>query len=788
MVAIGVVMDGTLDASGRTVGPAIQTRGLELIKREILALTREDFDVRFPPDRVVEARWSVEAIEPAIRQLLNDPGVDMVLTMGVFSTHVACRMRDLPKPVIAPWGVEARVQELPREGEGSGVRNLAYLTLPTNFVHDLQVFRELVNFERIHVLHDELTPQVIQEMYPRVIALGREAGFEAIPAPAGSDPEEALASLPPDTEAVYLVPLLRMTQEDLQRVIDGLRERKIPTFSIMGREDVERGILATSTPPTNLERVARRVALSVHRILLGDPPSTVPVTLEGERRLAINMETARAIGWYPDWRTALEAELINLEESDPGRPLSLSGAVEEAVAANLGLASRRRAVEAESQAIPRARSALLPQVDLSATALRIDEDRAEASLGSQPERSATGSVELRQALWSERLHTGLEIQRSLQESREEDLEALRLDTALAASSAYLELRRAETLQRIQTSNLQLTESNLRLARRRREVGVAGPAEVYRWESELAGDKAAVLRAYSARLSVQTRLNRILHRPLEEKIRPVDIALEAGGLLGPGSDLHRYVSNEASFRVFREFIVAEGLAAAPELRSLDRAIAAQERELVSARRAYWSPDIFLTGSISERLWEEGEGTEPPSLPSPFTAGIFPEADDTEWSVAMTLGIPLFTSGARPAEVRRTSESLARLRLEKEAAAERVEERLRVAVFATVETWPNIELSKEAADASKKNLALVTDMYASGSVSIIDLLDAQSAALVAEEVAANAVFDFLLDLAEIMRASSNFRFFISPVERDEWFHRLESFVARWDGEDAPRGGES
>ena len=63
---------------------------------------------------------------------------------------------------------------------------------------------------------------------------------------------------------------------------------------------------------------------------------------------------------------------------------------------------------------------------------------------------------------------------------------------------------------------------------------------------------------------------------------------------------------------------------------------------------------------------------------------------------------------------------------------------------------ITLSEDAAIAAARNLELVEDAYGRGTVSIIELLDAQNAAILAEEGAANAVYDFLLDLMEVERA--------------------------------------
>ncbi len=82
-------------------------------------------------------------------------------------------------------------------------------------------------------------------------------------------------------------------------------------------------------------------------------------------------------------------------------------------------------------------------------------------------------------------------------------------------------------------------------------------------------------------------------------------------------------------------------------------------------------------------------------------------------------------------------------------------------------------QEAAEAARKNLELVTDSYSRGVVSIIDLLDAKNAALVAEGCAANAEYDVLIDLMQLQRGTNNIDFFRSDEERTAWFDRLAAF---------------
>ena len=86
---------------------------------------------------------------------------------------------------------------------------------------------------------------------------------------------------------------------------------------------------------------------------------------------------------------------------------------------------------------------------------------------------------------------------------------------------------------------------------------------------------------------------------------------------------------------------------------------------------------------------------------------------------------------------------------------------------------IGLARKAADSARKNLQLVTDAYARGAVPIIDLLDAQNAALNAEELATNAAYDYLVDLLEVERAIGSIELLGTPETSAAFFVRLEEF---------------
>lgn len=772
VVRIGIVVDGPWERNREI---------LELFENEILALTRGEFDVRFPSEVYVEADWTQQSIRRGLDRLLNDDSVDLVLAMGVIVGDMVCRYPQLPKPVIAPFIIDAAIQGLPRRQGASGVTHLNYLSGTITIRRAVEVLREIVSFRHLAVLNTRDFLENVPGLRERVMTIMKEIDAEMTVIPVGPSVDEALSAIPEQADGVLVYPLLRLQGADVQRLAEGLIERRIPSLAAyFSRMYVEKGILAGLAEDT-LPRSSRRVALNVQRILLGEDAGTLPVDFPVREELVFNMATARAINVYPSFALETVGELIHERREDVERRLDLRGAMEEAIHANLDLAANEREVAAGAKEIPIARSNRLPQLNVSGTGILIDADRAQATF--QPERVVSPSLTLTQIIYSEPVNANVTVQKHLQEAREHDRESLRLDIAQEAATAYLDVLRAKTRERILKDNLEVSRSNLQLARVRASIGAAGPAEVYRWESEIAANRSQVITASAVRNQAELALNRLLHRPVEEPFQTEEIDLSDPGLEYVQEQFRPYLSNRWYFSLFRDFLVEVGLDNAPELRAIDAGIAGQQRSLEASRRAFFAPEIVFQGSV-ERPFRGGANSGGIGFPPGSFPGLTIEpANNVNWSLFFDLSLPLLTSGRRSSVRDQDVENLSRLRLERASAAERIEQRIRSALHSAGASHAGIRLAQQAAEAARDNLELVTDSYSRGVLSILDLLDAQNASLVADEAAENAVYDFLISLMEVERSLGRIYFLVGPEERDALFDRADAFY-RQRGATPPR----
>ena len=110
------------------------------------------------------------------------------------------------------------------------------------------------------------------------------------------------------------------------------------------------------------------------------------------------------------------------------------------------------------------------------------------------------------------------------------------------------------------------------------------------------------------------------------------------------------------------------------------------------------------------------------------------------------------------------------------SEKVEEEIRRQLHAAQAAYRTIELSREAATASKRNFDLVADAYARGTVTIIQLLDAQDASLSANAASIRSVYEFLITIMALQRAVGGFDYLLSQPEQTDLAQQLREYMTR------------
>ena len=755
-VTVGIVTDGP---QARALVP------IELFEREVLALTENEFEISIPEEKVLDGAWSVDGITDALRRQLRDPEVDVILLTGGVGSHVAARLEPLPKPVIAAVVADTELQNFPLENGASGKTNFVYVSNFRGVDFDLRTFRSVVDFKHLAVFVDQAfadgVPSLVTEK-PR--AIEEQLGVTVDIVMVTDNVGDAMSRLPARVDAVYVAPLPRFDDGKMRQLAAGLVERGLPSFSLMGIQELDYGLLlAASGRPGDQVRFARRLALDLQRILLGEDPSTFQVDFKESQRLAINMRTARSIGFSPRYAVLADAEQLFDEEIDGGEPLGLAEAMVIALESNINLKAASLSPQLAIQDISAARSNLLPQLGVGLARTQIDADRANPLI--QSEKSSSLNLEASQVVYSDDLWANLRITEYLAVAEQQVFAGLVLDLLSETASRYLSVLRAKALEAVQRANLEVTRTNLQLAGVRESIGFTGRAEVLRWESQIATDRQNLIGAEADRRAAVTALNQTLNRPQNQNFSTQEEELRRSIAIFEDERFQAFIDNAAVWETFQDFQVLEAQNRSPELKQLEALRAAREREVVSARRRYFVPEVSLSGSGGSVINRSGVGSQLTGT------GL----DDESWTVSLGASWPLFTSGALKSRLNKARFASKQVSLQYEVVKEQIESRVRVALHRASGSYPALELSADAARAARENLDLVTDAYTEGAVSVTDLIDAQNAALTAELRSAEARYAYLLDLVEILRASGDFSLLLDPSAAEGWFQRVEAFFA-------------
>jgi outer membrane protein len=751
-VRVGVLIDGPA-AREDISADALEHAGAE-VYGDGLRLT-------VAPQARLNGDWSVSALNAALDRLEADPRIDVVVTLGFAASHLVAHRSKLPKPTIAASVLDPVLQTFPIKSGASGRHNFTYVTTFNRVEDQVRTFHRIIGFSHLAVLADPLALEVVRELKIKATELEAATGATIVLRPANS-PTDSLAALPPGTDAVYVAPLMRLSGDDIRSLADQLAQRKLPTFSLLGRSEVERGILLAASSDTELTaRLARRVALDIQRIVEGDDAANIEVAVPSEERLVVNMRTAQLIGFSPRWDDLTDAVQLAADTTQDQRAISLLQALDAAIGNNPTLRGSQLGADIAADQTRIARSALLPSLAANVSHTQIDASHANPLLLAQRTSEAGGVAQL--PLYRDSAWAGWSVSRHLAAAANEQARQELLDTLQQTATAYFSLLRAKSVESVRRQNVENTRQNLETSRAREAVGLSTRSDYLRWVAQMATARQDLLTAEANVRQATVELGRLIHDDSSHPLLVAEAGIDEPLKWIASPHTQRYLDTPAKWTVFREFVLAQAHEYSPEVKRADELLAGQQREVTSARRAFFIPDIAAVGIASDQFSRGGAASER----TPLTP------NNSAWFVGIQATIPIFSGGALKARLSESRHQLKQLDAQRDATVDAVDARARSVLARIPSSYPAIALSREAAAAAHENYTKVADAYARGVVSITDLISAQDASLNAELTQAQATFTFLIDFADTLRVSNSFDVLLDPQTREPWYSAVDAW---------------
>ncbi|MBM7624548.1 TolC family protein [Sporohalobacter salinus] len=732
IVNVGLIYDGD-DRFNQTLKSSI--------KNEIMETLDEGYKINF-----IEAKGeSTSELQQKLNDFLNNSKVDVVITAGVLSSHLAVKRQKLNKPLIAPYILDPKFLTTSIQQDKSGIKNLNFITCKRFLKRDVTAFRSLSKFNKLTFVIAEDTAKIISNF---------KEGFNKDLEKQGVKTEyiywkdlitgkvEQLKG----SEAIYLSPLLTAQHDSkINQLLTKLNKKKIPTFTTTITDfNSKRDILAAYSHIEEINRRARTVALNLESILLGKNPEQLPIYIakseKTKKHFTINMKIANEIGNLPDWEILKKARLVNRQDKRE-KELTLKKAVQTSLSNNLDLKTKNKEVKISESDLKQAKNNRKPTVNVDMSYSRLRDEIAAASPMTQAEKTLDGGIEIKQVLFNEEVNANVDIKENLYRQAKEKKKEKELDTILKTITSYLNTLQMKSNVQLQQEDIRLTKENLNIARTKYRIGDSGPADIYRWESELAMNSSDLTQSKQQLKDIKDNLKRVLDMSLEERVSLNKF--EVKGIIKKVKNRFK-IDSPWELEKTTNQLAKQGIDNSVEIEQIDYALKAKKRECQMLRRDYYLPEVGLLARYNTYFDESGAGIR------------YGESED-EWQAALQISFPLYEGGNKEERLNKVEEEIEQLKTKRASLVNKLKQKIRSKVSNVSTQYQKFMDAKEAVEAATKNLDLVRDSYSKGRVSVSHLLDAQSALINAKRKKIVTKNNFLTAVAEAERTLGTFNIY-------------------------------
>lgn len=419
------------------------------------------------------------------------------------------------------------------------------------------------------------------------------------------------------------------------------------------------------------------------------------------------------------------------------KPLSLKECVGIALRANPGLGAARDLAAAARGRTWQARAPLLPQVFGNVSASRSEAPKRTSFFqgfqGTVPENvfeQKTASLSVQQSVVNLSDWKAAASAKSTERAAEASYRWQEQELVLAVAQAYYNYLKSIRLEEVARENLKVGEEQLKLAEKRREVGIGVEADILKARAQNAQDRLGVITAAKDVEIARRLLCGVMGIALDAPIAVDDIPPDEA--VGPEPEAD----------------VEAALAARPDLVEQRHRVRAAERSLASARALYL-PDLSFDFGYRRLLDATNTVTIADTLGRAVHAVT--EFDPYgSWDASLSLNLAIFSGGAREGRVNEARASLRSARetleqLERDARLEAQTALLDVKAKAEA-----IQVSREGVRAAEEDLRVTQGSYTQGLLPILNLVQAQAALVQARTSLVTATYDHRIALAQLDRA--------------------------------------
>jgi len=727
-VELAFVFDGPSDKNKEV---------LTTFQKTITKSLLPDYKAVFPTDLVFTGDWTEQGAKTASDKALKSRALTVV-SLGYMSSEYLVSLQNKNKFVIT-------IGEYGLRDMGSA----AFFNPVKQYVNDFILYKKLVPTQHKTAILMNENYYKTQKDWNSIITKKfkeKDCDLDFVVVPVSSkNVDSALKSIPADVDSVFVTPLFNLTTEQRKGIYTYLTNKKLPTFSSLGKEDVQLGaMLGTSTPDVD-RKLAEATSFSIHGVLHGNTVKTEKIAFFDDKVIFYNKDTGAAVGYAVPLRLLNNCQIIS---SKPLPKYDLSYVFNTMEESNLDIQRKRYLVQAARRSTTAAYLKYLPTLRIDLGHQNYNGAYAQ-SYTDVPARVGQFVIGMDQMIYAPDLVTNIIVKHKKLKFDKAEKVLTEQNMGLHLGFLYMETLMLENMIKVQEEQLAETRENLAISRVRQQTGVCGKEEVLRWAGQVSEEEKKLLNMKADYNNIRITINKLLYKDQKEMYTFAPLVATDPAFFTSEMHVIDHVRTPEKLAKFTDMLVEEVKYLSPETTKLRAAIAMKKAEIGNYAQKFVLPNAKLSLEYGSQF-DRQLPYEQIGHMGLMAAGIpYIGLDRHSTRVMIAAQWKPIEGGTKIAEIARCKAELNELNAYLEQVHTELEMNVHEVVNRAIAKYFIIEKSYKAMFAEAENYQLVKAKYLRGQAPITQVADAQHLYLAAKLAALNSQYDFFKELIWVQR---------------------------------------
>ncbi len=785
-----------------------------------------DYKASFPKDLVYTGDWTQKgAISVSDKALASR--ARMVISLGYMSSVYYSEKKNKNKYVVTI--------------DQYGLRDFGdkFFNPIQQMANDVVTFKKLVpDMKKVAILINENYYKTKSDwntlISKKLKDKNCDVAFAAVPV--SSNISASLAKMPSDVDAVFVTPLYNLSTDQRTHLYQEINSRKLPSFSSVGKEDVEIGAMLGASTADVDKKLAEATSFSIHGILHGNAVKNEKIPFYDDKVIFYNSDTGEAVGYVPPLRLLNNATTISHKQLPEYDLNGLLTALDES---NLDIERKKYLVHATLRSVASAYMRYLPTLRFDLGWQGYNNSYA-TSYADVPRHIGLFTMAIDQVIYAPDLVSNILVKHKKLKFDKAEYIMTKANIEYQVANLYINTLMLMNAIQVQEEQVQETRENLAIARVREKTGKCGYEEVFRWAGVVSEEEKKLLEMQAEFKNAKIQIAKLLNKDQKQDFTFKPLTANDPAFFT--SDLHiiDHVRNPERLGMFTDKLVEAAKYISPETVKLKAAIAMKKVEIGNYAQKFFLPNAKISlershqfgrslpyedaghnqlravtasaksNEAQARGMKDAQTAANTAYAQTIAGGGTPEQAQAAYAQAMWSGTSQamgngaqafqnawystpwlsldkdstrlliaaewkpIEGGHKIAEIARCKSELNELKAYLEEVNTEIEMKVRSVVNNAIAKYFMIEKSYKAMFAQSENYQMVKNKYLLGEAPINQVADAQQLYFAAKIDSMNSQYEFFKELIWVQRAILSVNWVKAPEKAKKWIEQVPEML--------------